>query len=86
MQCSLTGQIFNGKYAAEIGLVNFAMTLARLGEVQGLTNSWESFNSTWNEELQSGAVRIILQAVPQRHPEHLNVARVVEFAKGVIDE
>lgn len=51
------------------------------GEVQGTTNSWESYKSTWSGELQAGAVRIILQAVAQRHPELPNVPRVVEFAK-----
>jgi len=32
--------------------------------------------------LESGALRIILQAVPKRHPELPNVPLVVEYAKA----
>ena len=51
------------------------------GEVQGVTNAWESFKSTWPKELESGAIKIILQAVPKRHPDLPNVPLIVEFAK-----
>lgn len=51
------------------------------GEVQGVTSSWESFKSTWSKELESGAVKMILQAIPKRHPELPNVPMIVEFAK-----
>jgi tripartite-type tricarboxylate transporter receptor subunit TctC len=51
------------------------------GEVGGLSNSWESFKSTWPKELESGALRIILQAVPKRHPELPNVPLIVDYAK-----
>jgi len=51
------------------------------GEIHGLSSSWESFKSTWTKELESGAFKIVLQAVAKRHPDLPDVPLVVEFAK-----
>ena len=51
------------------------------GEIHGLSSSWESFKSTWTRELESGALKIILQAVVKRHPDLPDVPLIVEFAK-----
>jgi tripartite-type tricarboxylate transporter receptor subunit TctC len=51
------------------------------GEIGGLSNSWESFKATWPKELESGTLRIILQAVSKRHPDLPNVPLVVDYAK-----
>jgi tripartite-type tricarboxylate transporter receptor subunit TctC len=51
------------------------------GEMQGLSNSWESFKSTWVREIESGDIKVILVGIPQRHPELPNVPTVGEFAK-----
>lgn len=51
------------------------------GEIGGLSNSWESFKATWPKELESGTLRIILQAVAKRHPDLPNVPLVVDYAK-----
>jgi tripartite-type tricarboxylate transporter receptor subunit TctC len=51
------------------------------GEVQGLANSWESFKSTWRRELETGELKIILQALPKRHSELPNVPLIVDYAK-----
>ena len=51
------------------------------GEVQGVTNAWESFKASWPTELASGAVMIVLQAIPRRHPELPNVPLVIDYAK-----
>ena len=51
------------------------------GEIGGLSNSWESFKATWPKELESGTLRIILQAVPKRHPDLPNIPLVVDYAK-----
>jgi len=51
------------------------------GEVQGVTNAWESFKASWPTELASGAVVIVLQAIPRRHPELPNVPLVIDYAK-----
>ena len=51
------------------------------GEVHGLANSWESYKSTWAKELETGALKIILQATPKRHPDLNNVPLVYDYAK-----
>lgn len=51
------------------------------GEIQGLTNSWESFKSTWRREVETGELRIILQALSRRHPELPNVPLIMDYAK-----
>ena len=51
------------------------------GEIQGLANSWESFKSTWRREVETGELRIILQALSKRHPELPNVPLIIDFAK-----
>jgi len=51
------------------------------GEIGGLSNSWESFKATWPKELESGNLRIILQAVSKHHPDLPNVPLVVDYAK-----
>ncbi|MPZ78692.1 MAG: hypothetical protein GEU77_19500 [Deltaproteobacteria bacterium] len=51
------------------------------GEIHGLNNAWESFKSTWTQELQSGNVIVVLQSTSKRHPDLPNVPLDVEFAK-----
>jgi tripartite-type tricarboxylate transporter receptor subunit TctC len=51
------------------------------GEVDGVANAWESFVSTWPQELQNGDVVILLQASGKRHPDLPNVPLVIEHAK-----
>jgi tripartite-type tricarboxylate transporter receptor subunit TctC len=55
------------------------------GEIDGLSNSWESFKSTWPKELANGDVKMILQAVARPHPELPNVRMVMDYAKTDID-
>jgi tripartite-type tricarboxylate transporter receptor subunit TctC len=55
------------------------------GEVDGLTNSWESFKATWRQELETGEVKMILQAVVKPNSEVGNVKRVVDYAKTDLD-
>jgi len=51
------------------------------GEVDGVCNSWESFKSTWRKQLDSGDVKIVLQATVKTHPELPNIAVAMDFAK-----
>src|SRR4249920_1651836 len=51
------------------------------GEVQGVCNAWESFRSTWRNELDSGNLVIVLQTVAKRHPEFPNVPLAIDYAK-----
>jgi tripartite-type tricarboxylate transporter receptor subunit TctC len=51
------------------------------GEVQGVCNAWESFRSTWRNELDSGNVVVVLQTIAKRHPELPNVPLAIDYAK-----
>ena len=51
------------------------------GEVQGVCNAWESFKSTWRNELDSGNVAIVLQNTAKRHSELPNVPLAIDYAK-----
>ena len=51
------------------------------GEVDGVSNAWESFKATWRKEVESGDVIIGLQNSAKRHPDLPNVPLAIEFAK-----
>ena len=51
------------------------------GEVAGLSNSWESTKSTWRKELESGDLKLILQATLKPHPEHPQLPMALNYAK-----
>jgi len=51
------------------------------GEVQGISNSWESTKSTWRKEIDSGEKRIILQATLKSHPDFPKLPVAYEMAK-----
>jgi len=55
------------------------------GEVHGVTNSWESYKSTWSKEIESGSVIMLLQTLPQRHADLPNVAAIHDFVKNEED-
>jgi tripartite-type tricarboxylate transporter receptor subunit TctC len=52
------------------------------GEVGGLSNSWQSFRSTWRKELESGELIIILQASAKPHPDLPKVPLAASIAKS----
>ncbi|MGH7833452.1 MAG: Bug family tripartite tricarboxylate transporter substrate binding protein, partial [Candidatus Binatia bacterium] len=51
------------------------------GEVHGVCNAWESFRSTWPNELKSGDLNIVLQNIPKPHPDLPNVPLAISYAK-----
>jgi tripartite-type tricarboxylate transporter receptor subunit TctC len=51
------------------------------GEVAGLSNSWESTKSTWRKELESGDLKLILQATLKPHPEFPKLPMALSYAK-----
>jgi len=51
------------------------------GEVQGVCNSWESFKSTWRNELDSKELIVVLQNIPKPHPDLPNVPLAINYAK-----
>ena len=52
------------------------------GELHGVSNSWESYKSGWSKEIESGSVLLLLQTLPQRHPELPNVPAILDFVKN----
>jgi tripartite-type tricarboxylate transporter receptor subunit TctC len=52
------------------------------GEVQGLSNSWESTKSTWRKELENGDINVVLQANTKSHPELTQVPVAINLAKS----
>lgn len=51
------------------------------GEIQGLSNSWQSFKSTWRNELESKELMIVLQETLASHPDFPQVPMALNFAK-----
>lgn len=51
------------------------------GEVQATSNAWESTKSTWKNELESGMLRVVLQANLKSHAELKQVPVSYELAK-----
>ena len=51
------------------------------GEVVGLSNSWESTKSTWRKELESGDLKLVLQATLKPHPELPKIPLALSYAK-----
>ena len=51
------------------------------GEVGGLSNSWQSFRSTWRKELDTGELIIVLQASAKPHPDLPKVPLATSLAK-----
>ncbi|MEO6163888.1 MAG: hypothetical protein ABIP88_07100, partial [Candidatus Binatia bacterium] len=51
------------------------------GEIAGLSNSWESTKSTWRKELESGELKLVLQATLKPHPEFSKMPMALSYAK-----
>ncbi|MGH7853598.1 MAG: Bug family tripartite tricarboxylate transporter substrate binding protein [Candidatus Binatia bacterium] len=51
------------------------------GEVGGLSNSWQSFRSTWRKELETKEVMIVLQLSAKPHPDLPKVPLAMNLAK-----
>jgi hypothetical protein len=51
------------------------------GEVGGLSNSWQSFRSTWRKELETGEVVMVLQLSAKSHPDLPKVPLAMNLAK-----
>ena len=51
------------------------------GEVGGLSNSWQSFRSTWRKELDNSELIIVLQVAAKPHPDLPKVPLAMNIAK-----
>ncbi|MFQ5815939.1 MAG: Bug family tripartite tricarboxylate transporter substrate binding protein [Candidatus Hydrothermarchaeaceae archaeon] len=54
---------------------------AEAGELAGGCWAWQSMKVTWRRMVESGGVRIVLQAMDKKHPELGNVDNAIDFAK-----
>lgn len=54
---------------------------AESGEVSGACWGWETMKTTWSRAIESGKVRIVLQAVSEKITELPDVPNAVEYAK-----
>lgn len=51
------------------------------GEVSGVAASWETSKLIWRNELEAGAVRVVLQTIPKPHHDLPEVPLAINFAK-----
>lgn len=51
------------------------------GELAGFCAAWEGIKLLWRKSIDSGAVSVVLQVMPKKHPELPNVPMAVDFAK-----
>lgn len=54
---------------------------ADAGEVDGGCWSWESIKVTWRKGLESGDVKVVIQALPKKHPELQDIPNAIDLAK-----
>ncbi len=54
---------------------------AEAGEIDGGCWSWQSVKVTWRKMVESGGVRIVLQASAKKHPELMDVDNAIDYAK-----
>ncbi|MGH7827034.1 MAG: Bug family tripartite tricarboxylate transporter substrate binding protein [Candidatus Binatia bacterium] len=54
---------------------------AESGELDGGCWAWESLKPTWRKGLQSGDVKPVIQAVPKKHSDMLDVPNAIDYAK-----
>lgn len=53
---------------------------AEAGEVHGGCWGWQSVKVTWKDALDAGKVRVMIQAMPKKHPDLPDVPTAFEFA------
>jgi tripartite-type tricarboxylate transporter receptor subunit TctC len=54
---------------------------AEIGEIAGGCWNWETLKVHWGQALQTGQVKVILQALPKRHPELKDIPNAIDYAK-----
>ena len=51
------------------------------GEVDGLCASWQATKVTWRSQMETGKIRVVLQATFKSHPDLKNVPLAINYAK-----
>ena len=52
------------------------------GEVDGSCASWQATKVTWRSQMDSGKIRVVLQATLKSHPDLKNVPLAINYAKS----
>ena len=52
------------------------------GEVDGLCASWQATKVTWRSQMDSGKIRVVLQATLKSHPDLKKVPLAINYAKS----
>jgi tripartite-type tricarboxylate transporter receptor subunit TctC len=55
---------------------------AEAGEIHGGCWGWQSVKVTWKDALEAGKVKVLVQVMPDKHPELPDVPTAFEFAKS----
>ena len=55
---------------------------AETGELAGACWGWESIKATWRKAVEAGDVVVVVQTVPQSHPDLPKVPLAINFAKS----
>ena len=50
-------------------------------ELAGSCLSWDSYKTTWRKAIESGDVNVVIQVMPQKHPELAQVPLAMDYAK-----
>ena len=50
-------------------------------ELAGSCLSWDSYKTTWRKAIESGDVNVVVQLMPQKHPELAQVPLAMDYAK-----
>lgn len=51
------------------------------GEVDGLCASWQATKVTWRSQMESGKIRVVLQATLKSHPDLKKIPLAINYAK-----
>ena len=52
------------------------------GEVDGLCASWQATKVTWRSQMESGKIRVVLQATLKSHPDLKKIPLAINYAKS----
>jgi tripartite-type tricarboxylate transporter receptor subunit TctC len=55
---------------------------AESGEVGGICLGWDSVRGTWRKGVESGEAKVIVQAMPNPHPDLLKIPLAISYAKS----
>lgn len=89
---AIYARLLNSSTGAQFKIVRGYKSTAEIhvalerGEVEGAYSSLSTIRSGWNHWLTDKQINILVQTVPERHPDLADVPAVVEFGKTAEDK